>query len=640
MKHTLLTPALVALALAVCGPPPAARAGDSKEIDALRDDLESDRANTRFQALVRIQDLGPKAAAATPELVELLSHEHEPTRLEAAVALSKVGKAAVPHLKKLLGDAYSEKRRYVILVVISWLGPDASELAPQVIDVLADAKGTDLRKAAQVLDRLVPPRESIPALVKLLGHNSPDPRASATKAIARLGADAVPPLLTVLADNNLAGRVEAARALGLIGPAAKEAIEPLKKRLMAAGDKESELAKAAGQALGNIGPAAVPALSEALRAPHEQGRKHAVEALGKIGGPAVQVLMAAARANDADLRREAVVQLARLGGTDARVVPVVANALQDEDSQVRVRAIIGLKTMGKAALPAAPALVAALGDTTDGGLVQDYAAAALITCRPDPKVILPGLRPLLKDPRPETRQLAVQMLHLGGPEAVPLLVAALKDHEDKVRHEALLSLLEVNGDIYLALPDVAAHLKSGNDSLRSAAGYVAEKMDARVVPHLVATLEHPDFAVRRHIVYLMTRRPADAAKTTPVLLKLARTDAGLRQPALHAVVGFGPTAWPPLLEFLGREKDEATIRDAVEGLSYYSGADELKAGLPLLTAALKQPSAPVRRFAAAALGRIGADASDAVPALMALRDDPDPAVQAQVKSALKSIQGK
>src|SRR5204862_337039 len=78
----------------------------------------------------------------------------------------------------------------------------------------------------------------------------------------------------------------------------------------------------------------------------------------------------------------------------------------------------------------------------------------------------------------------------------PLLAVALKDHEDKIRLEALTSLQLVSGDIHPALPEVAAQLQSGNSELRSAAGDVLQKMDARALPHLIAALEHPSEDVR------------------------------------------------------------------------------------------------------------------------------------------------
>lgn len=46
----------------------------------------------------------------------------------------------------------------------------------------------------------------------------------------------------------------------------------------------------------------------------------------------------------------------------------------------------------------------------------------------------------------------------------------------------------------------------------------------------------------------------------------------------------------------------------------------------------------VRRMAAGNLGRMGADAKDAIPALEKLKDDPDPKVQEDAKKAIELIQ--
>src|SRR5882762_4307526 len=137
MKTALLRLPLVLLCLGAWAQSPAAGAGDPKpgEVDALRKELTSTDDNARYKALVRLQDLGPRAAAAAPDLAKLFAAKSEDVRLNAALALGKIGKAAVPELKGPLASN-DEDVRYYALSAVGWIGPDAKELAPLVIDAL------------------------------------------------------------------------------------------------------------------------------------------------------------------------------------------------------------------------------------------------------------------------------------------------------------------------------------------------------------------------------------------------------------------------------------------------------------------------------------------------------------------------
>lgn len=73
------------------------RQGDDK-LDKLINELGSKDENTRIAAVTALQDLGPKAAAAAPALAVALADKNEDVRFNAALALGKIGKAAVPAL--------------------------------------------------------------------------------------------------------------------------------------------------------------------------------------------------------------------------------------------------------------------------------------------------------------------------------------------------------------------------------------------------------------------------------------------------------------------------------------------------------------------------------------------------------------
>src|SRR3712207_6963023 len=67
-------------------------------------------------ALMELADLGPAAREAVPALAALLRDKSEDLRLNAAIALGKVGKDAVPALRERSEEHTSElqSRQYLV----------------------------------------------------------------------------------------------------------------------------------------------------------------------------------------------------------------------------------------------------------------------------------------------------------------------------------------------------------------------------------------------------------------------------------------------------------------------------------------------------------------------------------------------
>ena len=94
---------------------------------------------------------------------------------------------------------------------------------------------------------------SIPDLIKALSDEDKDVRAEAAVALAIIGPeakDAVPELRIALSDPEIDVRAEAAFALGEIGPAAQTAIETLRK--LADEDLDRDTRRVATEALAKI----------------------------------------------------------------------------------------------------------------------------------------------------------------------------------------------------------------------------------------------------------------------------------------------------------------------------------------------------------------------------------------------------
>src|SRR5262249_57143042 len=105
------------------------RAADAKPVEALIKDLESTDDNARQAAAAALAELGPKAEPAVPALLNALKSKNEFLRLNATLALGKVGKGAVAKVADALQDKDDDVRYYAIWA-LGLIGPGAKDAVP------------------------------------------------------------------------------------------------------------------------------------------------------------------------------------------------------------------------------------------------------------------------------------------------------------------------------------------------------------------------------------------------------------------------------------------------------------------------------------------------------------------------------
>jgi HEAT repeat protein/flagellar basal body rod protein FlgF len=239
---------------------------------------------------------------------------------------------------------------------------------------LVDSLSAEYRDVRDCLRRMGP--VAVPALVELLGDETPAVRCDAAWAIGQIGPDATtagPALILALsasasdvraaaADaiehvipndehasqavvemwaNDLKSsspelRYRAALSLGRMGPKAISAIPEL---IQLVSDPQS----GAARALGEMGPNAtdaVPALVEALAHPQKHLREQAADALGKIGpnaAAAVPALVQAMKDTNPEVRWRCAAAIAMIGSGDSGCIAAVGELLKVEDEYVRGR---------------------------------------------------------------------------------------------------------------------------------------------------------------------------------------------------------------------------------------------------------------------------------------------------------------
>jgi HEAT repeat protein len=250
--------------------------------------LRSDRSKERADAAVALDEsIGPKGKAAVPSLIEALKDKEVAVTSRAASALGKVGpaaRAAAPALIAALKDRHKDFiTRANAARALGKIGAEAKTAVPVLVEALADKEDDVRPKAADALADLGPEaRDAVPALRQAFQKHKGDIffAPNIVDALGHIGKPAVPALVEVLKSGHEGVGEMAAKALGKLGPEAREAVPDLIEML-----KKEDARLFACQVLGKIGPeakTAVPALREALKDKNDEVRQSAAWAFVRI----------------------------------------------------------------------------------------------------------------------------------------------------------------------------------------------------------------------------------------------------------------------------------------------------------------------------------------------------------------------
>jgi HEAT repeat protein len=227
--------------------------------------------------------------------------------------------------------------------------------------------------------------------------------------------------LHLLEAGDVPARRRATDGLGMLGPAAREALPALVRALR---DADEPVRLNAAYALGALGEPAVPAAADALRQGPEEARRAGGYALSAVGAPGVEALVAIARDADEPARIVALSALGDMGRDAAAAVPALTALLRDAAGTVRRNAADALGILGAAASPAVPALAAALGD--EQPYVRINAATALARIGPaasQATEVVPALARALADPdRYVVGWAGLALRRIATPEAADVLL--------------------------------------------------------------------------------------------------------------------------------------------------------------------------------------------------------------------------
>lgn len=395
-------------------------------------------------------------------------------------------------------------------------------------------------------------------------------------------------------------------------------------------------------ALGEHRPApdlSVPALVAALRDPDESVSDQAAVALGRIGGPAVPALVEVLKHTDASPARDA------------------ARAFDWPPPRRGLVAESAVFALGQVGAPALPPLIEAYREAlalrpgkprgTDVDPVRAALRAAILEVSPyagrDGAALVV---PLLDDPRPGARDLALEALAAMGPDASPaasrlveLLKASPVENPPEVWKESYEVELEVDILAQVGNPEVPpllAMLRSNEATIRKRAALVLGRLSAPepgVIAAMIERLDDPDESVRYWAASGLVNYGPKAVAALPGLLQALRKEVpgdrasqflGKVVEALDRVAN-GPspelTQSLPLLLELARSRG-AWARGQAMQLMGVLGPAEAERTRPVLLVGLDDPEPDVRYRAALALWKLGKPEPEVARRLVELLDPP------------------
>jgi HEAT repeat protein len=305
---------------------------------------------------------GPEADNDRATIIELVGKLKDQdtssdTRRQAAYALGQLGpkaRAAVPALIEATGDRDGQVIWYA-LDALGRIGPAAREAVPEILRVIQESLEIDspgyrtLRSSAvRALGNIGPDARTATDLLEgILADSGADPVYRITAAVSLYQISGRPAAISALArelrNTKSDAALAAAMALYRMGPAAKPAERDLAYAL---GHADADVRRAAGRALSQFGTSTAPALVKALGYPDRFDRVAVVNTLGWILDQQRRTVLH---------RPETSSQQYAMAADHLRdvVTPALVKLLDDTDVDVRTAAIMALGRMGPAIAPVA-----------------------------------------------------------------------------------------------------------------------------------------------------------------------------------------------------------------------------------------------------------------------------------------------
>jgi HEAT repeat protein len=554
----------------------------------------------RLQATRALGDIGSDAKDAIPHLRTLLVEEDKSAQQGAAEALGKIGKESIPTLTEALKSTSAVVRR----LAVDALGKVGAVAVPELVDALG-AGHVDVRRQAAVV--LGPMRVGDKMVV--LGF-----------AFA-------------LKDEDEQVRQHSAHGLQILGPLAKLGAPALREALVDSNFNVRQTAFYALQSMNEDPRSGLRKGLDHKDKKVRINTASLMATMGIDHNQAVPILVDALKEKDLTLQMQAAHALAQSRREAKSILPILKGGLKNPSVGVRGQAIQALMYMGDQAKSIAPDLLDVFTNDTEAKLKQQ-ALQALQNIGGDPAVMVPAFEKHMKGADPSLRLSIVQTLWRYGAPGLRLIIVALDDSDANVRQQAVWALQSVQGDVKSGLVDVVPLLKHKDTNVRSGVVQLLGRMGEDAVPHLLAVLKDGNNSIRWTAVHSLANQRTAHKKVIPILADMATKDKSeeTKTFAVQALARFGPESFPTLLDLLKSQKNDNVRATVMQTLgSYHAHA---KTVVPHLIEALKDKSPQVRWSAANGISNMGGHAKSAVPALRETLKDENPTVRIHAVYAL------
>ena len=504
--------------------------------------LESDYPHVRLSAARALGEIGSEAKAAVPGLIRLLEERDEFIRSAAASSLGNIGPeaaSAIPAMVKAL-KASDYFHQGIITPAIAGVGPAS---IPALIDLLKTTPG--LRwEVINVLSQKGPEaKAAVPCLTELLSDKEAKVREEAAFALCKLTGrrDTIEIIIQCLNDPDDFARINAVDHLGHIG--ADVAVVAIPALVRALNDESDAVRNRAAEALGRISSGAENSVPDLLRASGTvrlgMFRDSVVKAITGIGQDATPMLLNGLKDRDGYVRRTAAEALGVLGpGKTLAAIPGLTEMTDEMDAENRLTAAMALWRIHRDER-SVPIIVQALRN--DNFIVRSFALQCLYKIGPDAKFAVPALIDMLKDGNQFLRSDAAKTLGKIGPDAagaaVPALKSALRDQDLRTRVASALALWQIARD-QTVVSTLMKELQHSEDRMRwtilTALGEIGPEAQS-AVPRLIEVLRNDPDNQYKVVVTLAKIGPA-AKAALPALIEAFNDEAALHRKEIAAAI--------------------------------------------------------------------------------------------------------
>jgi HEAT repeat protein len=643
-----------------------------KPLDFWVRQLKDDDALAREEAVAVLADAGPDAAVVLPALNDFLKGPASNLRLQAAVAVWKIGRqgdAATPVLVETLKSS-NRNDRLTALRILARIGAAEKEVLPAILAILADPDAVVRLRAFQALEQVGSP--AVPGLLERLRDGAPGVRKECAACLGRMGADDkdIPARLTdALKDDDKQVGAAAAGALLRLDRKNRDAVAALIDGVMG---QDADVRRSAGELLLQLRPRpkdadkayaallkpeynvtlrlsaaealleahrrskeVLPVLIEIVKSPDRTSRQRSLEIMARLGSDAkaalpdlMGLIKSGPQSNDVD---DAFVQI----GPDA--VPPLIEVLRENNSTAYSAAAI----LGQMGPEAGPTLIKLLDDSD--AQIRSKALSVLGQNGPSAPGGLAAIVSVARDEK-EARQhlLAVNGLSWAGPgakAAVPVFLELVSQKDSSCKRAALDALFRFRLDADKVLPALNELVKDKDPSIRLGAATLRWRLDHKVGPALeIIKPQLTDLTTRFWAMKTLVVISAADEEGVPALVGcIEDSDAAMSWQTLSEIDLASVTPKLPATPLVKQLKSEdPNVRATAARVLARLGGDA-KLVVPVLIDGLKGPSPNRVEQNLRALSRYGKEAASAAPKIKALLNGRNPFTAAEAARALFQI---